>query len=426
MTKSTRRWIIIIATIIIAILGISSTIYLAQQQQDTRSRAAASTSLNFIPSSPENNPTNITIGDNIALDIMIEPGSNRASLVRLELIFDATKLQPSDSPFIVNRDAFPVTQEGPIIQNGKILVSVSIGNDPSRAISTTTKVGTLNLRAADIGVSSIKYGQSTQVLSVASNDQATENVLSTANPAYILINNPPTATPTPSRTPTINPTPTPTRIIESTSTPAPTAPTIPTSTPVPTKTPTQQPTPGVTSLRLDVFLHGIGNSGDNANPLNFTQSNKNPLTKNRNIELQILNSSNTLIKESSGTVSYDSGTGSFKGTISLGTSLTSPGPYIIKIKETTHLRRIIDGIQNLNLGQSNSLPPVTLIAGDINNDNSLNILDYNLLMGCYSDLQPAPSCTEINKKNADLDDDGNINQFDYNLFLRELTVQAGQ
>ena len=71
------------------------------------------------------------------------------------------------------------------------------------------------------------------------------------------------------------------------------------------------------------------------------------------------------------------------------------------------------------------MPAVHLVTGDIKIDNALNILDYNILIGCYSDFAPAVSCTADLKEEADLTDDGQVNQFDYNLFLRDLSVQNG-
>jgi hypothetical protein len=53
--------------------------------------------------------------------------------------------------------------------------------------------------------------------------------------------------------------------------------------------------------------------------------------------------------------------------------------------------------------------------GDINEDNVLNILDYNLLLNCYSDLSPQRGPCDANQKAAaDLTDDGRVQQFDYN------------
>jgi hypothetical protein len=59
-------------------------------------------------------------------------------------------------------------------------------------------------------------------------------------------------------------------------------------------------------------------------------------------------------------------------------------------------------------------PPI----GDINNDNRLDILDYNLLLDCYSDLLEAKNCNEEEKQSADLNDDGFVNQVDYNIMVR--------
>jgi hypothetical protein len=79
-----------------------------------------------------------------------------------------------------------------------------------------------------------------------------------------------------------------------------------------------------------------------------------------------------------------------------------------------------------------------LVTGDTNNDNVLNILDYNALLDCgYGELNPLPindpNSTYNSKEcqvhtpteDVDLNDDGIINSTDYNLFLRELSVQNG-
>jgi hypothetical protein len=87
---------------------------------------------------------------------------------------------------------------------------------------------------------------------------------------------------------------------------------------------------------------------------------------------------------------------------------------------------LVPGIQSLTQGTVNQLPATVLVNGDIDGNNTLNILDYNILMGCYSDFEPAKSCTAANKSLSDLDDDGDVNQYDYNLFLREITNRAGQ
>lgn len=78
--------------------------------------------------------------------------------------------------------------------------------------------------------------------------------------------------------------------------------------------------------------------------------------------------------------------------------------------------------------EQSSLPSVAPVnqGAMSGSDNQLSILDYNILIGCYSDLSPAVSCTPENKIKSDLNKDGHVNQFDYNLFIRMLNHSTGQ
>lgn len=184
------------------------------------------------------------------------------------------------------------------------------------------------------------------------------------------------------------------------------------------------PPPG-TSFNLTVFLHGIGNSGDNRNP-SSELSNKNPLHPERKAYVDVFNNANQLVASKEAVIKYASVSGNFLGTVNMGNALTS-GNYIIKLKTEQHLRNQFSGIQSIVAGETKNLPGITLVSGDTNNDNKLDILDYNTLYGCYtSDLMPTPrNCTPEKKVKADLDDEGNVNLFDLNLFIRELSVQSG-
>ena len=219
-------------------------------------------------------------------------------------------------------------------------------------------------------------------------------------------------------------------ILSGSTTPSPTSPT----TPAPTNAPTLQPTippsptptppPGSTSLSLNLLLHGIGKGGDSANP--NAGGNTNPLRPQRNVKVEVFNSQNQLVLTKDSLVTYNSSNGSFTGTVDLGSAFAS-GIYAVKLKSDQFLRKLVPGIQNLTRGQANTLPQTTLTTGDMNNDNKIDVLDYNLLMDCFSDLTPARNCTDQTKKtSADLTDDGSVNQFDYNLFLRELTNISGE
>jgi hypothetical protein len=341
----------------------------------------------------------------VTLDVMISPAANYVSLIRLEVLYDSNKLSAGSLPFAYNTSAFPTVIEGPYISQGRIAMTLSIGPDPTKAITVPTKVGTLTLTAINPttnGPTAITFGTLTQVLSAGAQDQAAEDVLATASPAYVAIGALPTSTPQPTATP------------------------FPTSTPNPTATafPTNTPMPTPSKLNFTIYLHGIGESGDSTNPTGTSLSNKNPNRRQRTLYVTVVNSSNVETTTKQGFVNYDSSNGNFTGSVDMGTNIPS-GAYTIKVKSNSYLRKAAPGFFTIASGTDQTITPLTLVTGDINDDNALNILDYNILLGCYSDLGPASFCDTTRKLASDLTDDGNVNQYDYNLFLREITVQSG-
>jgi uncharacterized protein YegL len=195
---------------------------------------------------------------------------------------------------------------------------------------------------------------------------------------------------------------------------------IPTDTPFPTDT----PIPSSAKLNLTVFLHGIGESGDSTNPSATSFSNKTPVRQQRSVTAYVINSSNVEVANKQTTVTYNPSNGNYSGIVDLGTSIPS-GNYSVKVKGDIYLRKTAIGFYSIAPNSSINIPALTLVTGDTNTDNQLNILDYNILLGCYSDLGPATFCDPTRKDASDLTDDGNVNQYDYNLFLREITVQRG-
>jgi hypothetical protein len=92
------------------------------------------------------------------------------------------------------------------------------------------------------------------------------------------------------------------------------------------------------------------------------------------------------------------------------------------------LGKQIPGIVSVTKGQTITPPSLSVINGDINNDNQLDILDYNALLSCFDTKYASPTCSAPNASlspGADIDDDGIVDGVDYNLFLRELSVQRG-
>ncbi len=205
--------LILIGFILILLIAIPLTLYFIQQQQEIRSRAQAATTLSFTP------PTSsVNVGDVVSLDLMVNPNSNLVSFVRLEILYDSTKLATASGnqgkAFEPNTLAFPSITEGPIYEDGRILVTLSVGSDPTKAIQTPTKVATFQFIAKEPTTTptQVTLGPTqTQVLSIGPEDQASENVLSSTSPAAISIGGAaPTPTPTASITTTPPPTPTPT------------------------------------------------------------------------------------------------------------------------------------------------------------------------------------------------------------------------
>jgi hypothetical protein len=396
--------LLLASLILVAIIGLPLTVALFQQHQNLRSRASASTTLSFSPTSASSTPLVKNVGQTASFDVMVSPGNNAVSTIKLHIHYDSGKFQTiSSSPFAVNATSFPTIVEGPIndTSGGNIYLTISVGSDPTKAIRTATRVGTLTLKTTnptDTTSTIISFGSITQVFSVAATDQASENVLATATPAYVEIVAVPTATDTPA----------------------------PTATPIPTDTPTPTPTPILQATRfsLHVFLHGIGDSGDNANPTGSTLSNHNPQRQTRTATISVYNATNQLVVTKQGPLDYNSDNGDFEGIVPMGFNITT-GDYIVKVKSDSYLQRRIPAIVHIVTGSQVNLPSVSLIAGDSNGDNTLNILDYNMLIGCYSDLLPPTFCDNNKLLLTDLNDDGNVNQIDYNLFLREITVQNG-
>lgn len=196
MSFSVKK-LLLFGFIFVLLIGIPLTVYMLQQRQQTRSHAQASTTLSFSPPSLDK-----TVGETIPLDININPGTNSVIAIKLVIAYDPTKIAtmeaaPSqtfsdgnDATFQRNAAAFPTIMEGPTYTPGKIVVTLNVGFDVTKAIVSPTKVGTLTLKAlgATQGTpTKITFTQDTLVSSTAQTDQSAENVLSSASPGLISI-----------------------------------------------------------------------------------------------------------------------------------------------------------------------------------------------------------------------------------------------
>ncbi len=185
-------------------------------------------------------------------------------------------------------------------------------------------------------------------------------------------------------------------------------------------------TTGGTTFSVNLLLHGIGHSGDNPNPLAYSLSNQQPHTPTRNVTIEVLNGTNhAVVGTASGTVQYSETNGNFTGTVNTAKKIV-PGQYLLKLKSDRYLKKYAPVIATIGASSNFVIPQMSLVTSDSNDDNRLNILDYNMILDCYSGSSPARACDNADKKLfTDANDDGMVNQYDYNLFLRELSVQNG-
>lgn len=138
--------------------------------------------------------------------------------------------------------------------------------------------------------------------------------------------------------------------------------------------------------------------------------------------VDIYDSTNTKVAQASGKLTFNTTSGFMKGTVA--TTLPA-GSYSLFVKSDRYLRKRIPAFQTLHAG-ANTIPQTTLILGDINGDNKLDILDFNILSDCYNDKVKSATCLAHKEhSNADLNDDGVIDGVDYNFFISNLSNSIG-
>jgi len=218
---SSYKKIFLLGFIIVILIAIPFSVYIAQKRQQITSKAAASTQLSFEPASKT-----VKVGDILRLSIMLNPGAgtppNQVSFVKLTINFDPAKFTTipettTDGSLKASSDSsntLTTIIEDPKYESGKASISLSVGADPTRVVTAETEIAILQLKAIASTTptnSSITFdvaSNNTQVLSIAPSDQTSENVLknnmlSTTNTATITIDSATTTT-----TPTLTPTPT--------------------------------------------------------------------------------------------------------------------------------------------------------------------------------------------------------------------------
>jgi hypothetical protein len=200
-----------------------------------------------------------------------------------------------------------------------------------------------------------------------------------------------------------------------TSTPTAAATNTPTATAGPTATPTLSP--NETRIGMSFILPGVNKNtalGGNANPV------RNTLTA----YIDIYSLSNQKLKSALGQFSVQATNTSnivYSGEGLLGTDFVT-GQYLVKIRTDNSLWKQAQGAFTIERGKSNinvRLDLITLVTGDLVQDNVLNLLDYNAMLSCYG----TKSCAQ--KSNADLNLDAKVDEKDLNIFYSALANREG-
>jgi len=221
--------ILLIGFIFVLLAAIPLTVYLVQQEQKTKSGAQQNTTISLDPATKTINVTDNFANDVFSLDAKVFPGSgataaNQVSFVKFTITYDPTYLatvaagtscsNPNfvNDAFCPNTSKFPNVEQGPIYDTGKITISLSTGNDSTKAITDLETAGTVYFKViAATNETDVQLPKDTaQVLAIGSNEQFNENVLLNTQPAKIAVILGNAASPTDSPTPTLTLTPTPT------------------------------------------------------------------------------------------------------------------------------------------------------------------------------------------------------------------------
>lgn len=190
--------------------------------------------------------------------------------------------------------------------------------------------------------------------------------------------------------------------------------------PAPVATPTLEP--GGTGVSLSLQLSGVGASEQSGNlavsssTVDATVQVFSTTTASGLIQKVFAQeeSSGQLVKEVAGKLNYDGKV--FRGTVSLGTNIPD-GNYYFVVKMPSTLSMRVPGEFALSKNQVTNLPNVVMTSGDLNNDDSLSIDDWNVFVSCYGEK----TCSE--KSQSDLNFDREVTIIDGNILIRSFEKQ---
>lgn len=209
-----RKKLLLLGFLFVILLVIPLTVYLVQQQQDLRSRANPTTTLQFTPAEDV-----ATVGAKVDFDVWVSPGENQVNFIKLVVKYDATKLQATPDSFVLDTTTnFSIIQNPTIGADGDQLSVVLSISDPTKVIQEDKKIGTITFEVIgpSEGPTEVSFDSTQiQIRSLSSGDSFTENVFTNGTPAKLTIQDgeitptpSPSVTPEPTTSPDLSPTPT--------------------------------------------------------------------------------------------------------------------------------------------------------------------------------------------------------------------------
>jgi hypothetical protein len=200
--------IVFFVVLLLLLIAVPVTVYFVGTQQELRSKAAPATTLTFSPASITK-----AVDDQFSVNVQIDTGANSVTAVKLDIAFDATKLEAMS---ITNGEFAPKISASGTVAPGTASITVAAAST-AQPINGTGTIAILRMRgkAGTGGPISMTFGSTTFVSSL----NETTNALTTTQPAVITITGATSgiggasALPTETPIPTTFVTPTPTLIV---------------------------------------------------------------------------------------------------------------------------------------------------------------------------------------------------------------------
>ena len=139
------------------------------------------------------------------------------------------------------------------------------------------------------------------------------------------------------------------------------------------------------------------------------------------VKVQVFDSTSAVVKEATGTLTFNSSAKGFIGSVDLTNLVT--GNYTVKAKLQNSLTTNFGGgVSTIFEKKLNTLPQSTIHMGDANNDDKVDLLDFSIFFDCLNSLT---SCTADQAILVDFNFDGEVSVLDFNQFIESFHVSSG-